>query len=545
MDNRSKILLQRHVYLKQRRMLHENTIQELVDLFLPFRGDITTRKSPGQKRVTGVFDSTGVQAADRFTNWLMGVMLPKNTQWLRIRHSEFGDVTEIQQLLGAVANKFLQALDASNFYVEAATMIKDFGVLGNATLKIEEDVPRLKDQTDDTFGGFIFRALPFLEVMWSVDRNGKPSSVVREVEMPALDAARFFENPGANVRRYMRDGRYMETVKYLHFVFKNENDVPGGFKANTNKRWVSIFLADHAEHTDSAMIVEEGGFDDNPYIISRMDIVAGDWYGRGRGHLVRGDAAGLNEGRRQILNAVGRDLRPFLLVANESVLNTDGGKSSIMTLRNDHRDQVLPQYLHSGVDYTAADSVFRLDRQQIRDAFLGDILDEPDTEPRSAEESRQRQFRALSRMSAVADRVEAEFLDPLVTTGINMMAAAGALPELERVGQMTGESEMDIKFQYVSPFFAAQRMNMADRIENYVARVGSLAVNLQRPDMLDAINFDKVVSMIRDLGEVPADIQNLEQDVLELREARAQQATRQQALEIAQQGSEINRNLTA
>ena len=67
-------------YLKGRRNNHENTWQEINDLMQPFRGDITTKKSPGGKRIGSVFDTTAMNAADSFVNFLKSAVLPSSSE---------------------------------------------------------------------------------------------------------------------------------------------------------------------------------------------------------------------------------------------------------------------------------------------------------------------------------------------------------------------------------------------------------------------------------------------------------------------------------
>jgi len=531
--------------LKSRRSPHEPTWQEIQDLMSPFRGDITTKQAPGAKRTTGLYDTTATLAADQFVNFLVGTMYPKGSDWLRLQHSkeEFAQNQEVQEIMDISSLRILRGLALSNFYSEGPIHTRDFGVIGNGVILAEEKGVQLRDFEDGTFGGLNFRSIPVHEICWAEGRDGRPNFTMREFEMPAIDAYRFFDgNPGEDCKDKIASGNSMELCKFLHAVYRNEKKIPNGLPAKTDLPWVSEYLADY-EVGKTPFLVREGGFDYLPYIISRWHRVAGEEYGRGRGHLARPDAKGANEIRRQVLIALGRELNPALMVTSEGSINTRGGSSSIMVVNREPED-MIPQFLHSGTNFQAADEVGRADREQIRRAFLGDVLDEPEAQPRSAAESRMRQQRALQRLAAPASIMETEFLNPLVSVVASIMGNAGALPELATLGDITGEgAEVDIDFQYTSPFFTAQRAGIEQRIVAFLEQTVILAQNAQKPEMLDSIDWDEVIDTMGSFADVPASIFMSEEDVLAMREARAQQATREQTMDTMLDAAAVAKDL--
>ena len=77
-------LMQRFSFLENQRTNYEWTMQEITDLFMPYRGDITTRYSPGERRKP-LFDSFGAVEADRFVNFLNGTLYPSSSDWVKYR----------------------------------------------------------------------------------------------------------------------------------------------------------------------------------------------------------------------------------------------------------------------------------------------------------------------------------------------------------------------------------------------------------------------------------------------------------------------------
>lgn len=530
MKKQTEELINRFEMLKNRRVNFEDSWQDISDLMMPYRGDITTLRSQGSRRVNGVFDSTAMQAADTFVNFLKGAIIPSGTDWVRLRAKPpFDGSVEIRMILDRVAQKILSALSDSNFYTEAASFIRDFAVLGNGTLHVKEDRPLL-DEEGSTFGGLVFQAIPVGRMWWHVGHKGKPFFIAREIEMPAIDAYRFFDGyAGEQVDQCLTMNDPMENVKFIHFVYENENKIPKTkIKSPEDKPWISCYVADIDMNP---RVVKEGGFDFCPYIVARWMVVDGEEYGRGRGHLARADAMGINELRRQVLIAAGKDLNPPLMVEHDTMVELDITPNGLMVTRPPVK--MGPQYLKSETRYDVADMIARTDRDQIQKAFLGDLLDEPETQPRSAEESRQRQSRALQRLSASADIVNYEFLDPLITSIIEVMQRAGHLPELDMLAEKMPNADIDISYQ--SPFFTAQKASGSMRIQAFLERRLALFQATQNPVYLDDISPDQLAKYDAMISDIPAIILRTPEQVEALRMARAEREMQQQQQQAMQQ----------
>lgn len=531
-------IMSRFEYLKQRRSNFEQAWQDISDLMMPYRGDITTKRSPGGRRVRGVFDTTAMNAADSFVNFIKGAIIPSGNDWVRLRAKPpFDSAIEVRQILDMIAEKVLSAISDSNFYKESSNFLRDFAVLGNGILHVREGTPRLNSK-NDTFGGLVFEAIPIGDMWWQIGNSGRPFFMIREMVLPAIDAYRFFEGEaGEDALRNLEAQNPMARIPYLHCVFENENYVPGGIPSPDNRRFTSLYIAgvggledSYASAQSEPTIIKQNGYDNSPYIVARWMTVDGEEYGRGRGHLARADAMGINELRRQILIAAGKDLNPPLMVEHDTVVELDITPNGLMVTRPPVK--MGPQYLKSDTNYQVADLVARQDRDQIQRAFLGDILNDPDTQPRSAEESRQRQQRALSRLSASADVVNYEFLDPMIQSILDIMYRANALPELDLLQQLAPEAEFEIVYQ--SPFFTAQRSSGVNRVQAFMERRLGMFQVTQDPVYLDDINSSAVANYDATHSDIPARIIRSQEEVSAIREARAQKEAMNQEAQLMQ-----------
>ena len=137
-------LMDRLEHMKSVRSSSETAWQEISDLMMPFRGDITTKKSEGGRRVTPVFDSTAMQAADQFVNFIKSAVIPSNVDWLKLEASPplDHDLT-VQKILDMTSTRILKSLSDSNFYMQATAYLRDFAVLGNGSMYVQEMDPKL------------------------------------------------------------------------------------------------------------------------------------------------------------------------------------------------------------------------------------------------------------------------------------------------------------------------------------------------------------------------------------------------------------------
>jgi len=165
--------------------------------------------------------------------------------------------------------------------------------------------------------------------------------------------------------------------------------------------------------------------------------------------------------------------------------------------------------------------------------MLNNMLGEPESQPRSAQESFNREQRALQAVSTLASVIQTEYLGPLIQKVVMKMLDAGELPGVQEVGERTGGRPAQLRL--LSPFFTAQKASTAQVQRDYVVRRLQLAQLAGQIDpalaqsLLDDLNFDGYAKVDAELSDTQAKIFVSEGQKLNRREARAE--------EIAAQGS--------
>lgn len=476
-------------WLKQSRQPFELAIEDAQALFLPHRMEITTQRMKGGQRVPGAYDSHGANAADALCNYLVGSVFPPTADWRRYEpynQSREGDVGE---RLDSLEEKLNLLDDNSNFYEAAIMSLKDMWVLGNTTFYQEERMPSVKDslfENDSGFTGLAFEAVQFANIFRHLDRHGNILSLAHRFQLTAQEAGHYFE------KRFMF-GDMSEQMDFWHVV---ERQMDGSYKCSWfsgELNWVESKVENFSRYTSH-----------------RLERIGNEQYAVGRGHIARPTGAGMNELKRQTLNAVGRSINGPLVVENEAVIRTERGNGGLVVMRENPSFQ--PFYLQSQIDIPGVNLILQQDREQIDRAFMADILLDPSTQPRSAEESRLRQARLSTRIAGPQQSVK-RWLAQIEQTKILHLRELGELPELDGLSR--------IQPVFTSPFFIQQRQGAIQKVVDFVRLKVELANLAQDPAILDDVDFDRVSSYLRKHADIPSEILKLDEVVKEVRAARA------------------------
>lgn len=481
------------------RQEHDPIVDDVQQLLLPYRGDVTSEWDANNDRTAPTFDATGVVALHALASYLQGSIFSPNDAWLRLRASGIEETAEVRAALDMAAMLIMDELDNSNFYVAMHVWLKDLCAIGNACLFMEEGpAPTIRD-TGGVFGGLVFESIPYAKVWRRLDRMGRVLALGREFKLDPLEVEEFFGKKLSGIEAMLS-----EPVTFRNLVVRED----GVLRSYWWKKGAGTYFVPPKE------------VDYRPYFPGVWDKVDGQAYGYGQGHLVRPCVAGMQELARETIQAVGRDLNPLLMVEHDSFMNMDVAQNGMVTLkRSITRD---PQFLSSGSNFAAADQIRRLDKEQVEKAFFADALFPPDTQERSAEATRARQALLAIRMAGPAQNI-ALHLSEIVGGIVELMGARGALPMLEGI---------PVRPTFVSPFFANAKLAVVERTTTFVAQQAQLAALLQDPAMMDKIDLDKAAQLVSDLSDIPGEIIRSQQEVLGIREERL--AAQQAAIEAEQ-----------
>lgn len=170
-------------------------------------------------------------------------------------------------------------------------------------------------------------------------------------------------------------------------------------------------------------------------------------------------------------------------------------------------------------------------QMRIKKCFYEDLflmLANSDRRQITAREIDERHEEKLLMLGPVLERQNEDLLDPLIDRTFAIMARRGLLPSPPK--ELEG---IDLKVEYISIMAQAQKMVATSSIERFLGFVGNVTASY--PQAIDKVDLDQTIDEYADMTGVPPKIVRTDEDVAEIRKARAMAAEEQQRMAQFQQ----------
>ena len=500
--------------LEASRKTWEDHWQEILDYVMPRKADVTFVRARGTKRTEILFDSTAITANNLLAASLHGTLTSPSLPWftLKLRNEELMEERDVQLWLEDSGRRMYDTFNESNFNTEVHELYLDLCSVGTGALFLEEGNNGYEKD------GIHFNTLHIAEYFIQENVSGKVDTLYRKYKLTARQAIEEFgeDNLGEKVTEASQ-AKPDKEFNFIHAVEPTKDYERAAGKVNTK-------LPFHSCHVciEDKMTVRTGGYNEFPYLVPRWSKATGEIFGRSPSYNALPDIKTLNKAVEIGLKAWAKAIDPPLLVQDDGVIGrvrmTPAG---ITVVRND--GAIKP--LQIGSNWQITDMKENQLRTAIRQAYYSDQLQLQDGPQMTATEVQVRYELMQRLLGPTLGRFQSEFLNPLIERSFGIMFRAGALmPEPDAVkGQQ-------IDVEYVGPLARSQRMEEAVAIE----RLYSLAMNVVQvdPSIMDNIDHDQAIRMRATLLGVPKTILRGVDEVVEMREQRAEE---QQAMAQAQQ----------
>ena len=257
--------------------------------------------------------------------------------------------------------------------------------------------------------------------------------------------------------------------------------------------------------------------------------------GRGLGHISRAPTKAANFIGRLTWLGIDKDIRRPLIVWDRSHLSASRAGARVVVKPGYDK----PEFMDPGVDILRSNEIRQQEQQEILQIWGADAFLDPESQPRSAEESIQRRQRNLQRHARHSQRFAGEFLDPILNLTISILLKAGELPELESQIDEIGDAEMT--FRYTSPFFRAQMQSQLESAYALLERRAALTKETGQEGWFDDLDLDFIREMERTIGGVP-ELAFKSQEAIDLvREARGERMAQERELAILEASARAGR----
>lgn len=539
MVSRKKIEI-RFKQLYTDRQMWETRWKEIRDFQNPWAGmfdETPDETNPARRRDLRMIDGTPYLAATTAAAGIMAGLTPPSRPWFRLTLEDkaLADYVPMRRWLDDVQDLLYSAMSKSNFYnaVHSVYLELPFGQSPMSIMPHAEMGVTCKPYTIGTY-------------VLDVGADGMVNTFGYKYKMSVLQLVEKFglENLPPNIQdEYNRDnvGASKYTVCWL--IEPNDERMPSGVGAK-NMPYRSVYCI---EGSDSDHILYAGGFRKFPIPVARWHVLGLVPYGIGPGWFAEGDSKMLQVQYGDVSDGVSLSVRPPLK-STEAALNyginqIPGGVTVVEATKDAGVDPLYQVQLN----IRDAMSLTAETRQRIEKYYGADLFrmfDMMDKGQMTAREVIERSQEKLQILGPVVERMQYEFLSPIVERYFDILAQAGALPPLPQ-GLPNIEGQ-EIKLEYTSPLAQAQKMSGLTAIEQGVAFVANVAQI--SPDTVKKVDWLEAADRYLDMLGVPASIirpdDTVQQEIAAERQQAQQQQQAEMALQAAQPVSQAVKNAT-
>tara|TARA_A100001515_G_scaffold144961_1_gene150974 strand:- start:16951 stop:18609 length:1659 start_codon:yes stop_codon:yes gene_type:complete len=528
-DQRAAVLMKRFGSLKTYRSNWESHWQEIGDFVAPNKGNITKKRTHGDKNTERIFDGTAQFAAELMASSMHGMLTNSGTPWFSLRYTddEFETDDTSKEWLEAATDTMYVEIGRSNFHEAINELYFDLVTFGTAVMFVDTDKE----------GTLRFSTRHISECYVSEDEFGRVDTVFREFKMPARAAVAQFgeENITQRLLKKSQDDPY-EMVELLHVVMPRYDRDTVKIDAK-NKPVASIYL-----DPGDKKIISESGFDEFPYMVPRFRKASYEnGYGRSPAMTALADIKMLNEMSKAVIQAAQLQIHPPLLVPDDGfILPVRTVPGGLNFYRSGTRDRIEP--LNIGANNPLGENQLEQRRTAIRAAFYVDQLVTGNRPGMTATEVIQKSTEKMRILAPLTGRLQSELLRPLIDRIFNLISKKkGFAPAPET---MAG-NEIDI--EYVSPLAKAQRQgDIQASLELFQFLAPLMQVD---PNVVDFLDVDGLAKHIIKTTGVPASVVRGEEEVAAIREQKqqmqAQMAADQRAAMLGKAAGEAAPGLRA
>ncbi|MDC0088158.1 portal protein [Akkermansiaceae bacterium] len=254
---------------KSDRLIWDTRWQRIKEWFEPQNAQITEDvKTPTNTFRSQIHDAKGIEAAQVLTSAHMSYITPLNEDWLaytaprgvRNAAKKAGNLDAIESYFKEVSEIAMEEVTMSNFYSAIYCCYKDRSTIGTGCLLLKRSKK----------GGLNFQYIPAGTYCFREDEENVANWMGREYDLTLAQAVSSFgeERLGTKLKAILAQSHDKpELMNGLHKflqVTKEREEYDPEMEDSSNMPYedLNICMTDH-------VVVQEGGFEEFPYVISR------------------------------------------------------------------------------------------------------------------------------------------------------------------------------------------------------------------------------------------------------------------------------------
>lgn len=515
----------------------ETEWRQISEFLLPGRGIYQQTSKPRKRKLTSprVVNGSAEDALYVLTSGMHGGLTSPSRAWFKLAWADerLNQNEPLKAWLQECDKRLNAKLQASNFYSVINSFYVEYAGFGTSCMFVGDDTPSVNIP-------FRFELLTAGEYAFALGADGKTGTFFRSIFMsPYQLYQRFGSKCSTSVIDMVKNNkagahRVDRTVMECVYALKHQD-----------KDYTRVFyeLEGDSEFKPSGQKtpLEVSGFYEFPYPTARWGTIGSDTYGIGPGSRALPDIKRLQEMEKAFLMATHKSINPPLNAPArmKGKLNTLPGGYNYYANPNEKVTEVYQvRFDYAGVSASIERVEQRIQRNFFNDIFLTASRD-PNASPLKARQVDTQDQEKMLRLGPVIERLQSEFLQPLIERCFNICLRKQLFEELPPdLAEQAGEYTITL----VSPLASAQKMVALQGIQSFLGFVGQAAQFDQ--GVVDNVDIDLATREYADISGVnlgilrPADaVKNLR---AERAAAEAKRAQEQQNMVAASEGSRLD-----
>lgn len=508
--------------LKQERTSFESHWIDLSDYISPRSSRfLVSDANRDNRRNTKIVDPTCTLAERTLASGMMSGITSPARPWFRLALPDpaMMDFGPVKMWLETVQNRMNDMFNKSNLYQSLPIVYAQLGTYGTAAMAV------LEDDED------IIRTYPFPIGSYYISNSARLSvdTVFREFRMTTRQLVEQFglDAVSDTVKGQWATQNTEAWHDVIHAIYPNLNRATGKLDAK-NKRFKSVYFEKGGEDK----VLRESGYDEHPVLAPRWEVNGEDAYATNcPGMTALGQVKALQLEQKRKSQLIDKATNPPMI--GPSSLKTQ--RVSLLPGAITYVDQITgqdglrPAYQ---VNPNTGDLLNDIQdtREIIRSAYFVDLflmLQNINTRSMPVEAVNELREEKLLMLGPVLERLNDEFLDPLIDRAFSIMTRKGMLPPAPEVMQ-----GMPLRIEYISVMAQAQKAIGVSSIERFVGFVGNVAQ--AKPEALDKLDVDQLIDTYADSVGVSPTVVVPDEKVQQIRQQRAEQQQQAQQMAMAQ-----------
>ena len=465
-----------------------------------------------------------ILCVERCTSGLFTGATSAARPWMRleIADEDLMQYGPVKEWLFKVRNLLLKIFARSNFYNQTKAYYSELVLYGTAAMMLEPDFENVVRFKTFTAG----------EYLLAQDWYGKVDTFYRRCWMTAAQMRDKFGEDAVSdaVKLALKNHKPDDRFEVVQAIQRRSTYDPDK-RNNRNMPWSSVH---YEPKRQGDAYLRESGYEDFPVMACRWHLLGDDVYGRSPAMDALPDIKMLHELETDSLRIIETEADPPLVAGanlqNKVIDSLPGGVTYTTGQGTD--DTVSSLFSKTSnpqpIEYKIERVEKRVERLLHNDLFAQFIND--DRPERTAYEAARRYEEKLQQLGPVFERIQNEFLDPVINKVYQLAEDAGILPEPPR--ELDG---VEFTIKYISTLAQAQRMAEVQAIEQTVALTGNL-VGIY-PEARHKLDPLEVQEQFGEIVGLPPNILRPNDEVRKLVAAEQQQQAAAQAMEQMSQGA--------